>query len=93
VPDAELGFVNYNLFRLDRNPDMKMHFRGGDVLIAVKNSLLSRELRLFVYYVEQIFIDIHIGHKHLIIGTVYIPSTSDISIYDTHCRKYYFNIV
>jgi len=52
VPDAKLGFVNYNLFRLDRNFDTNMHFRGGGVLIAVKNSLLSRELKSSVYCVE-----------------------------------------
>jgi len=59
----ELGFLNYNLFRLNRNPDTNVHFRGGGVLIAIKNSLLNRELRSSVYCVEQICIDIHIDHK------------------------------
>jgi len=66
VLDAELGFLNYNLFRLNRNLDTSVHFRSGGVLISVlivKNSLLNDELRLSVYCVEQIFIDIHIDYK------------------------------
>jgi len=36
--------------------------------------------------IEQIFIDIYIGHKHLIIATVYISPSSNIDVYDAHCN-------
>jgi len=86
VPDMELGLANYNLFRCDRNPGTSVHVRGGGVLIAVKSGLFCRELRSSVECVEQVFVDIHIRHKHLVIGAVYIPPSSDINIYNAHCN-------
>jgi len=91
VPDAELGLANYNIFRLDRKSSTSVHIRGGGVMIAVKNSLFCRELRIFVDCVEQIFINIHIGHKHVIVGAVYIPPSSDADVYAAHCN-YFENI-
>jgi len=54
------------------------------VMIAVKNSLFSRELRTSIDCVEQIFININIGHKHVIVGAVYIPPSSDVDVYMLH---------
>jgi len=70
VSDAELGLANYSLFRFDRNPNTSVHTRGGGVLIAVKSSLFCREIKTYVDCVEQIFVDIHFDHKHLIVGAV-----------------------
>jgi len=86
VLDSELGLANYNLFRCDRNPSTSVHSRGGGVVIAVKNGLFCRELRSSVEYVEQIFVDIHIDYKHLVIGAVYIPPSSDVNVYNAHCN-------
>jgi len=56
------------------------------VLITVKSSLFCREIKTYVDCVEQIFVDIHFDHKHLIIGAVYIPPSSDIVVYNAHCK-------
>jgi len=87
VPDSELGLANYNIFRLDRNPSTSVHIRGGGVMIAVKNNLFCRELKTSVDCVEQTFISINIGHKHIIVGAVYIPPLSDVDVYTAHCNS------
>lgn len=35
IADSELGFFNYNVFRMDRNVNNSVSSRGGSVLIAV----------------------------------------------------------
>jgi len=86
ISNAELGLAYYSLFRLDRNLNTSVHTRGGGVLIAVKSDFFCREIETSVDCVEQIFVDIHFEHKHLIIGAVYIPPSSDIAVYDAHCK-------
>lgn len=85
ITDAELGFDNFNIFRVDRDSINSDYLRGGGVLIAVKNHLFSRVLKLSVASVEQLFVDIRLEHKHIIIGTVYVPPASDLSVYESHC--------
>lgn len=83
--DAELGLNDYKLFRYDRNSDTSVHTRGGS-LIAVKCCLSSRAINISISCVEQLFVDIRFGHKHLIIGTIYIPPDSDSFVYESHCN-------
>lgn len=82
ISDLVLGFNNYNIFRLDRNSVNSNFSRGDGVLIAIRNCLCSRALNISVSSVEQLFVDIQLDGKHLIIGTVYIPPASGVYIYE-----------
>lgn len=35
--------------------------------------------------VEQLFVNIRLEHKHIIIGTIYLPPASNPSVYESHC--------
>lgn len=85
ISDAELGFEDYCVYRQDRNSANSSHLRGGGVLIAVRKNLLSRMLRVTVSDVEQLFVEVGLKNKHLIVGSVYLPPNSDLFVYETHC--------
>lgn len=55
-------------------------------MIAVHNRLISRALKVTITCVEHPFVDIRFGHRHLIVGFVYMPPGSDPCVYDSHCR-------
>lgn len=86
IRDAELGFNDFNVFRMDRNSDNSDCLRGGGVLIAVRNCFLSRILKTTVTDVEQLFVDIRRDRERLIIGAAYLPPASDLSVYERHCH-------
>ena len=72
--DSELGLINYNIFRLDRCPNNSIFLRGGGVLIAVHKKWISSNMELLFSNVEHLFVDVHLGHKRVIVGSVYFPS-------------------
>ncbi|RLU23899.1 hypothetical protein DMN91_004107 [Ooceraea biroi] len=59
--------------------------RGGGVLIAVRDIYPSRALNICESAVEHLYIDVQIGHKHIVFGAVYIPPGSDTMTYESHC--------
>lgn len=73
LSDSELGFGNYNIFRLDRNPENSVFSRGGGVLIAVRNCLCSRALSIAVANIEQLFVDVRVNGKHMILARFMFP--------------------
>jgi len=51
--------------------------RGDGVLIAIRNNLTSRALEITTKCVEQLFVDIRLNNKHIVIGAVYLPPLSE----------------
>lgn len=84
IADAELGFENYNVFRVDRNSKNSKYLREGNVLVAVRKDLFRRAIKVSVSDIEQLYVDVRLGHTHVIVGTVYLPPTSD-PVYESHC--------
>lgn len=89
IHTAELGMSRYNVFRRDRNQstndDIKNNKRrGGGVLIAVAKNIVSRQLNTKNVEIEQLFVMINTGKNRILLGNVYIPPKSDISIYTKH---------
>lgn len=84
VISSELGLHNYITYRCDRNQNTSIHSRGGGVLLAVKNKFHSRLLPIPICPVEHIFVIIKIDNSYVIIGNVYFPPYTDISIYINH---------
>ena len=85
IADAELGLSNYCIYRKDRNAAVSDALRGGGVLIAVRDCLFSRPLNISIDNIEHCFVVFQLRHKHVIVGSVYLPPDSDLSIYESHC--------
>lgn len=85
IADAELGMENFKIFRADRSFDACGYSRGGGVLIAVRDSFICKKLALAAQNVEHLYVDIHIGHKHLFVGAIYISPCADTFVYESHC--------
>lgn len=73
ISDSELCFENFNVFWMDRSEVNSDCLRGGGVLIAVRNCLFSQAARVTVTCVEQLFVNIKLDRKHILIGAIYMP--------------------
>ena len=80
--DAELGLVNYNVYRCDRNSNTSSALRGGGVLIAVAKYLPS-VLLPSSDDIEQVFVKVGSAATSLIIGCVYLPPRSPAAKYQS----------
>lgn len=84
IEDAELGFVGFQVYRLDRNPNNSSFSRGGGVLIAMKISLKSHPVTLTVSNVERVFTSLSIIANNLLISSVYLKPLSPLPIVESH---------
>ena len=74
----------FNNFRADRNFKTSVKVRGGGVLILVRKEL-NASVALVGQSVESIYIRIKFNNLDLIVGGVYIPPASDLSVYEDFC--------
>lgn len=82
IHDNELGFSNFNVFRVDRCLLTSNHNRGGGVAICVNRKFISSQLKPPITNVEQVFVEVKINQKEKIFLVVcYIPPGSPSSIY------------
>ncbi|CAI6373552.1 unnamed protein product [Macrosiphum euphorbiae] len=84
IKDAELGFVGFQVYRLDRNPNNSSFSRGGGVLIAIKSSLESHPVPLNVSNVEQVYALVSININNFLVGCVYLPPVAPLTIVESH---------
>lgn len=84
VNTSELGLLNYVTYRSDRNSYISNCSRGGGVLLSINNKYHSRVLPVPVSPVEHIFVITKIDINYIIIGNVYFPPNTDISVYNIH---------
>lgn len=85
-PSSALNLYNFNVYRNDRSTLSSIHGRYGGVLIAVKKHLPSYELTTSKD-IEQLFVMIGTGNDRKILGTVYIPPHSSVSVYNKFCNS------
>lgn len=84
ISNEELGLIDYDIFRIDRDCTLTNKLRGGGVLIAIKKELQAKLIHIPFTNVEQIFIKFSFCCKNFIIGGVYIPPASDLHFYVNH---------
>ncbi|KAK2577709.1 hypothetical protein KPH14_007150 [Odynerus spinipes] len=87
IENAKLGLNGFNVYRCDRCSISNSKRMGGGVLIAVHESLPSHLLVLPTSPVEQVFVEIHVPFKSVIIGGIYLPPASDPALYVSHCQS------
>jgi len=84
--DAEIGLMNYVLYRCDRDYVNSQVKRGGGVLIAVRKDIPSRLLLANNDGgVEQLFVMIGTGASRCVVGNVYFPPRSNLETYLSYC--------
>ncbi|KAL5238878.1 hypothetical protein ACI65C_006288 [Semiaphis heraclei] len=66
------------------NPNNSSLLRGGGVLIATNNSLKPRPVTLNISNVEQTFVLLSFDSNYLLIGGVYLPPNSPLSVVESH---------
>lgn len=81
ITNSELGFDNFNVFRLDRNVNNSNNSEGGGVLIAVKKHIACKTISLSKNNIETIFLSLKLDQKKIIISCTYIPPNSSLTIY------------
>lgn len=84
IENAELGFIGFQVYRLDRNPYNSSFSRGGGVLIAIKTTLKSHPILLNVANVDQVFALLSVNSNNFLVGCVYLPPLSPLSIVESH---------
>lgn len=62
-----------------------MKKRGGGVLIAVNNSIVSEVIPSSVNNIEHLFVKCGRGKSKMLVGAVYIPPNSSSEVYTDHC--------
>ena len=87
INDTEFLLNGYDIYRCDRSPLTNTAKTGGGVLIVVRSTLISRKLKNPDDSLEQLFLLINFGNCDLIIGTIYIPPSSDENIYEKFGRS------
>ena len=83
VHDSEIDIGPYIIYRDDRSETVSS--RGGGILIAINKSLLSKSFHSFendLLSFNQLFVIL--PELKIIIGSVYLPPASDISLYHEH---------
>lgn len=86
--DAELGMINYNIFRKDRNCAATGKTRGGGVLIGVRKNIKAHVVGLIDECVghEELWVNISAGSfKNLYLCAVYFPPQCRMVEYEFHC--------
>jgi len=84
INTSELGLLNYVTYRSDRNPITSNCSRGGGVSLSILNKYHSRLLPVPVSPVEHLFVITKIDIDYIIIGNVYFPPNTDISVFNIH---------
>lgn len=85
VNTSELGLLNYVTYRSDRNPITSNCSRGGGVSLSINNKYHSRLLPVPVSPVEHLFVITKFDiNNYIIIGNVYFPPNTDISVFNIH---------
>lgn len=64
---------NFNIYRTDRSDRNSLHARGGGVLIAIRNKLVSSECCLPDNALESVWVKLSLLSGHIYIGNIYIP--------------------
>ncbi|CAI6352311.1 unnamed protein product [Macrosiphum euphorbiae] len=82
ISTAELNFKNYTIFCGDRCSLNSSSGQSGGVLIAIKSTLICTFLNVSVKSVEHVFVQLNLGPNTLILGCVYIPTLSPLSLYE-----------
>jgi len=81
ISDSELGFAGFQVIRHDRNHNNITSIRGGGVIIAIKN---TRSFHATVSNVEQVFVLLSLNSRRLLVGGVYLPPRSPLSVVESH---------
>jgi hypothetical protein len=85
IKDSELGFgPSYNIHRRDRDHNTSLKSRGGGVLIASSRKLQGSTLKTLNKSIEQVFVMLRAGETKIILGTVYLPPSSNKNLYELH---------
>jgi len=84
ISDIELGFHGFQVIRLDRNPNNSSFLQGGGVLIAINNCIKSHPITSNASNVEQIFALLSFNSNYLLVGGVYLPPHSPLSVVESH---------
>lgn len=79
IKTSELGLYNFEVYRMDRNrSDVS---RGGGVMIALDKQIRASEVQVECNGLEFLCVKFTIKRKKFILSTVYIPPSSDSSLY------------
>jgi len=70
ISDNELGFNDFQVIRLDRNPNNRSFIHGGGVLIAINNYIKSHPITLNTSNFEQVFVLLSFNSNYLLVGGV-----------------------
>ena len=82
---SELGLINYDIFRKDRNLADLGVSRGGGVLIACNKTLGARDIST-KSPLEQLFIKITLANTKIILGVVYLQPRSPTHMFTEHAN-------
>ena len=81
ISTGELGLSQFNVYRCDRSSLSSTFSKGGDVLIAAKNSLRSSVIIADISHVEHLHVRTYFMSSTAIFTAAYIPPAPPPSLY------------
>ncbi|XP_054287517.1 uncharacterized protein LOC129003249 [Macrosteles quadrilineatus] len=85
IKDTELGLDGFNIFRCDRNELSSCKSSGGVSLIAVRNTIQSRNWSPTTCTSESVFVVCNLLSSVVLFGCTYIPPSQRLSAYSSYC--------
>lgn len=86
ISSSEIFDDRYIVYRNDRSSRTSSRERGGGVLIAVLRSLCSCEIVTSGSSIEELWVRIRAPNADIVLCAVYIPPSSNISLYNDFCK-------
>jgi hypothetical protein len=84
VNDGELGFDRYCVYRKDRDAKTSVKSRGGGVMICISKKHRSSRIKCLHSSIEQVYVKIVFPRGVLIVGCIYVPPGSGLTVYSDH---------
>lgn len=85
---SEVNFINYYVYRSDRNSEVSSKSRGGGVIVLVHKSLQSQLVPVASpsKSYELLFVKVQLQGEALLFACSYIPPSSPLDVYVEHCN-------
>lgn len=87
ITDSELGFDDFTIYRVDRNPITSKCSRGGGVAVCIRKRYQTSRIPVFIDAIEHLFVQVKFNATDkLVIGICYIPPSSPLCYYIDHVK-------
>lgn len=87
IIDSEMGFDDFTIYRVDRNPVISKCNRGGGVAVCIRKKYQTSRIPIVIDTIRHLFVQVKFNATDkLVIGICYIPPASPPYYYNDHVK-------